>query len=472
MASSRRTTIYEMTTMKTETYNVFDDLATITSQPSRIMAMGVGGAGGNAIEHMWEMQIEGVNLAACNTDSIDLDKLHIAKENRILLDDGNTPGGGAGNRMERGAACASASLDKVRDLFKSRGTEMLFLAAGMGAGTGTGATPVIAELAHELGILTIAIVTTPPVNEGPHRTEQAQRGIDKLRKHVDAMIILNNDAIDELYGHLPATAAFDHANDVIAFAAKGIAEIITHRSNLVHVDFSDVCTVMRGSGNAIMGVATESGEDRADKVVDSVLNSPLFGNTSISGARDVLVNISVSKSDGLTLNEAHRVRDRVQYYAKSEDENGDVRLTNIIWGMSIKPNLNEDDMEVVIVATGFDANNYVTTIKQPVVGKVVEEQSEEPSAEGTKEETPQPETNHIEEPVSTEATATVPTSRRPPVPPIARPVRSFSEFEECKRTPAYIKHDVALSNAKSVHQVSGIEKEGVEETNSAEMKLF
>ena len=467
MASSRRMIIYDLTTIKMENYNVFDDLATITSQPSRIMAMGVGGAGGNAIEHMWEMQIEGVNLAACNTDSIDLDKLHIAKENRILLDDGNTPGGGAGNRMERGAACASASLDKVRDLFKSRGTEMLFLAAGMGAGTGTGATPVIAELAHELGILTIAIVTTPPVNEGPHRTEQAQRGIDKLRKHVDAMIILNNDAIDELYGHLPATAAFDHANDVIAFAAKGIAEIITHRSNLVHVDFSDVCTVMRGSGNAIMGVATESGEDRADKVVDSVLNSPLFGNTSISGARDVLVNISVSKSDGLTLNEAHRVRDRVQYYAKSEDENGDVRLTNIIWGMSIKPNLNEDDMEVVIVATGFDANNYVTTIKQPVVGKVVEKQSEEPSAEDTTEET-----NPIAEPVSTAPTASVPTSRRPPVPPIARPVRSFAEFEECKRTPAYIKHDVALSNAKSVHQVTGIEKEGVEETNSAEMKLF
>jgi hypothetical protein len=162
----------------------------------------------------------------------------------------------------------------------------------------------------------------------------------------------------------------------------------------------------------------------------------------------------------------------VQYYAKSEDENGDVRLTNIIWGMSIKPNLNEDDMEVVIVATGFDANNYVTTIKQPVVGKVVEEQSEEPSAEGATEETPQPETNPVAEPVSTAPTASVPTSRRPPIPPIARPVRSFSEFEECKRTPAYIKHDVALSNAKSVHQVTGIEKEGVEETNSAEMKLF
>ena len=473
-------------TMKMESYNVFDDLATISSQPSRIMAMGVGGAGGNAIEHMWEMQIEGVNLAACNTDQYDLDKLHIAKENRILLGDGDGDGLGAGNRMERGAACATASLDKVRDLFKARGTEMLFLAAGMGAGTGTGATPVIAELAHELGILTIAIVTTPPVNEGPHRNEQARRGIDRLRKYVDAMIVLSNDAINELYGHLPACTGFDRANDVIAFAAKGIAEIITHRSNLVHVDFSDVCTVMRGSGNAIMGVATESGEDRADKVVDSVLNSPLFGNTSISGARDVLINISVSKSDGLTLNEAHRVRDRVQHYAKSEDENGDVRLTNIIWGMSIKPNLNEEDMEVVIVATGFDMNNvHVTTIKQPVVEGVVEESVVElPEKEGvepqnggadettsTAETTPETNTTPAPAPTPTPTPASVSRPPRSPI-PIPRPALNFAEFEACKRTPSYLKHEVALANAKSVHQVSALEKEEAEEANSGEMKLF
>lgn len=480
MASSRRTSIYELMTMKTETYNVFDDLATITSQPSRIMAMGVGGAGGNAIEHMWEMQIEGVNLAACNTDSIDLDKLHIAKENRILLDDGVSPGGGAGNRMDRGAACAAASLDKVRDLFKARGTEMLFLAAGMGAGTGTGATPVIAELAHELGILTIAIVTTPPQNEGPHRNEQAQRGIAKLRRYVDAMIVLSNDAIDELYGHLPASTGFDRANDVIAFAAKGIAEIITHRSNLVHVDFSDVCTVMRGSGNAIMGVATESGEDRADKVVDSVLNSPLLGKTSISGARDVLINISVSKADGLTLNEAHRVRDRVQHYAKTEDENGNVRLTNIIWGMSIKPNLNEEDIEVVIVATGFDENNldnYVKTIKQPddEVVEVVDvpstesaEQKDKNMVEGGSDETTQSQTTPS---TTTPATVIKYPPRSTPA-PIERPARNFFEFEECKRTPAYLKHEVSLVNVKVVHQVSALEKDEAEEANSGEMKLF
>jgi cell division protein FtsZ len=302
------------------------------------------------------------------------------------------------------------------------------------------------------------------------------------------MIVLSNDAINELYGHLPACTGFDRANDVIAFAAKGIAEIITHRSNLVHVDFADVCTVMRGSGNAIMGVATESGEDRADKVVDSVLNSPLFGNTSISGARDVLINISVSKSDGLTLNEAHRVRDRVQHYAKSEDENGNVRLTNIIWGMSIKPNLNEEDMEVVIVATGFDSDNYVKVIKQPVVEGVVEEQpaevveteNVEKQQGGVEETTPNsdtPESNTpTPNPTQTAAPTPEPTSVvRPPrsLPiPIVRPPRSFFEFEDCKRTPSYLKHDVPLANAKSVHQVSAPEMEQTEEANSGEMKLF
>ena len=239
-------------------YSILNDLVSMKSQPSRIMAMGVGGAGGNAIEHMWEMQIEGVNLAACNTDKDDLDKLHIPEENRILL---GGDGLGAGNNADRGAECATQSLDKVRDLLQARGTEMLFLAAGMGAGTGTGATPVIAELAHEMDILTVAIVTTPPSNEGPHRTAQAMAGVERLRKHVDAIIILSNDAINQLYGHLPANAGFARANDVVAFAAKGIAEIITHKSNLVNVDFADVCTVMRGSGSAIMGVATEMGEE-------------------------------------------------------------------------------------------------------------------------------------------------------------------------------------------------------------------
>ena len=429
-----------------DNYTILNDLVSVKSQPSRIMAMGVGGAGGNAIEHMWEMQIEGVNLAACNTDQDDLDKLHIAEENRILL---GGDGLGAGNNSERGAECAVASLDKVRDLLTARGTEMLFLAAGMGAGTGTGATPVIAELAHEMEILTVAIVTTPPSNEGPHRTAQANAGIEKLRKYVDAIIVLSNDAINQLYGHLPAATGFGRANDVVAFAAKGIAEIITHRNNLVNVDFSDVCTVMRGSGSAIMGVATETGEDRADKVIDSIITSPLFGNVSISGARNVLINISVSSSEGLTLNEAHRVRDRVQHHAKTEDENGNERLTNIIWGMSIKPNLAEDEMEVVVVATGFSNENLAKPIiiknneEQDTIKAPVQQPQEERGVVGKPE--PQPER------------APMPKYRPAPA-PITRPSRNFAEFAECKRVPAYIAHGISLTVAAKAHQAAGVEK--------------
>lgn len=432
-----------------EEHSILNDLVTMKSQPSRIMAMGVGGAGGNAIEHMWQMQIEGVNLAACNTDKDDLDKLHIAPENRILMGNGL----GAGNDAEVGAECAIKSIDKVRDLLRARGTEMLFLTAGMGAGTGTGATPVIAELAHEMGILTVAIVTTPPTIDGPRRISQAAAGIEKLRKYVDAIIILSNDAINQLYGDLPLDKSFDRANDVSAFAAKGIAEIITHKSNLVNVDFADVCTVMRGSGSAVMGVASETGEDRAEKVVDKVLISPLFGDISISGSRNVLINISVSRSDGLSLNEAHRVRDRVQHYAKSEDENGKEHLTNIIWGMSIKPNLNEDEMEVVIVATGFNNEGPVPPIdiKNADDGEEGIEEKSVPEAEaGTKTEEGT-ETPKIDTP-------SVPKFRPAPV-PITRPPRNFAEIEECKRTPAYITNGITLTTATKTHQVGSVESE-------------
>lgn len=410
-------------------YSIINDISSIKGVSSPIMAMGVGGAGGNAIEHMWQMNIEGVNLAACNTDKDDLDKLHISPENKIMLGDGL----GAGNIAAIGAEKATESLDAVRALFAARQTKMLFLAAGMGGGTGTGAAPVIAELAHELDILTVAIVTTPPVDEGPHRTEQARQGIEQLRKYVDSLIVLSNDAINELYGDLPLQNSFDRANDVVAFAAKGIAEIVTHKNNLVNVDFADVCTVMRGSGCAIMGVATESGEDRAEKVVDRIITSPLFGNASITGARDVLINISVSSSDALTTSEARRVRHRVQHYAKCEDENGGVKYTNIIWGMSVKPHLDENDMEVIIVATGFPSDNYTQWIFRA----------------------PEPEPSPIEEesleiaPVKREPAHIAPTSNI-----IGRPTRNFDDIEALKRTPAWKAHGVTLTQPIAVKSSS------------------
>ncbi|MBR4850170.1 MAG: cell division FtsZ family protein [Alistipes sp.] len=409
-------------------YSIINDISSIKSVSSPIMAMGVGGAGGNAIEHMWQMNIEGVNLAACNTDQDDLDKLHIPQEHRILLGE---DGLGAGNNSSVGASKATESLDAVRNLFTTCKTKMLFLAAGMGGGTGTGAAPVIAELAHELEILTVAIVTTPPTDEGPHRSEQAKRGIENLRKWVDSIIILSNDAINELYGDLPLQNSFDRANDVVAFAAKGIAEIVTHKNNLVNVDFADVCTVMKGSGCAIMGVATASGEDRAEKIVDMIVTSPLFGNASIAGARDVLINISVADSNNLTADEARRVRRRVQHYAKSEDENGGVKYTNIIWGMSVKPNLGENDMEVIVVATGFPADNGSATIikapdaEQPPV--VVEEAK--------------PETT----PFKRESTMPSSVSNI-----IRRPIQNFDEIEALKRVPAWKAHGITLTQATTV----------------------
>lgn len=405
-------------------YSIINDIASIKSVSSPIMAMGVGGAGGNAIKHMWEMGIEGVNLAACNTDQDDLDKLKIPEDNRILL--GND-GLGAGNNAQVGAEKATESLDAVRNLFAARKTKMLFLAAGMGGGTGTGAAPVIAELAHELDILTVAIVTTPPIDEGPLRTEQAKRGIEQLRKYVDSLIILSNDAINELYGDLSLENSFDRANDVVAFAAKGIAEIVTHKNNLVNVDFADVCTVMRGSGCAIMGVATESGEDRAEKVIDRIITSPLFGNASIAGARDVLINISVASSDALTAGEARRVRNRVQHHAKSEDENGNVKYTNIIWGMSVKPYLGENDMEVIVVATGFSADLYAQQ-----VFKAPEIEAPEVEVEA------KPETNTFKHDIATPA----PVSNA-----IRRPAYNFDDIEELKRTPAWKAHGITLTQA-------------------------
>lgn len=434
-----------------EDFSILNDMDTMKGIQSLIMAMGVGGAGGNAIEHMWKMNIEGVNLAACNTDLQDLEKLHIAKENRIVLGDGL----GAGNIAATGADKALKSLDNIRNLFTARGTKMLFLAAGLGAGTGTGATPVIAELAQEMGILTVAIVTTPPSNDGPHRTEQAEAAIAKLRKYVDSLIILSNDAINELYGSQSMENAYEKANDIVAFAAKGIAEIITHKNNLVNVDFADVCTVMRNSGSAIMGVEIASGEDRAEKVVDKIVTSPLFGDTSISGSKNVLINISVPRSDALTLNEAHRVRDRVQHYAKTEDENGNTRLTNIIWGMSVKPNLSEDDMEVIVVATGFPKE---ATTDGPIIVK-----RDTTDAEPVKS---------IQVPLDPQAKT--PTQRPPFVPPtpaarpapapLVRPSRNFAEIENMKSKPAYITRNVVFSTAVKARPNAASSEENNETT--------
>ena len=271
--------------------DLLDELRAARGNTSIIMVAGVGGAGGNALNNMWNMGITGVNFMVCNTDRDALDNNSIPR--KILLGDGL----GAGNDAARGREAAINALDELRNCFEATGTKMLFITAGMGGGTGTGASPVIAKLAHEMGILTVAIVTSPLKLEGIERYEQAFRGIDELSKYVDSLLVIDNDRIGEMFGKLSLRQAFSKADDVLASAAKGIAEIITVKTALVNVDFADVKKVMAASGRAHMGVATASGEERAREVVEKALQSPLLDSKSIRGAGDILINIATESLD-------------------------------------------------------------------------------------------------------------------------------------------------------------------------------
>ena len=306
--------------------DLVDELRAARGNSSIIMVAGVGGAGGNALNNMWHMGITGVNFMVCNTDRDALDGNAVPR--KILLGDGL----GAGNDAVRGREAAINALDELRNCFEATGTKMLFITAGMGGGTGTGASPVIAKLAHEMGILTVAIVTSPLKLEGVERYEQAFRGIDELSKYVDSLLVIDNDRIGEMFGKLSLRQAFSKADDVLASAAKGIAEIITVKTALVNVDFADVKKVMSKSGRAHMGVATACGEERAREVVELALQSPLLDSKSILGAGDILTC--------------------VQNAASTKDENGNVHSARIIWGASEKPHLG-DSLELVIIATRF-----------------------------------------------------------------------------------------------------------------------
>lgn len=315
---------------------------------SIITVIGVGGAGGNALNYMWNIGITGVNFLACNTDKGALDNLDIPNENKIVMG----PGLGAGNNPEKGAQLAMESLDDIKRYLESHGTKMVFIAAGMGGGTGTGASPVIAKLAHDMGLLTIANVTSPFQNEGPARVEQAEQGIEELRKYVDSLLVIQNDSIREMYGKLPIKKAFGKADDILASATKGIAEIITVKEAYIRVDFADLERVMRGSGRAHMGVASAEGDNRAVEAARRSLCSPLLNRSLISGAKKILLNIAASSIDDISYDEAMEVINYIQEYASYTDEEGHTHIADLIWGISAKP-LPDGVLEVVIVATGF-----------------------------------------------------------------------------------------------------------------------
>ncbi len=325
---------------------------------SMITVMGIGGAGGNAVNHMWEMGIEGVDFIVCNTDQQALDISSV--ENKVRL---GREGLGAGNDPEEGRRATIETLEEIRTRLEALTCRMLFITAGMGGGTGTGASPVVAKLAKEMNILTVAIVTSPLLVEGNIRYNQAIKGIEELRENVDSLLVLNNENILELYGRLPLKEAFCKADDILCSTAKGIAEIITVKSDFINVDFADVCKVMKKSGRAHMSVESASGDNRAFEVANKALNSPLLDHNHISGAKNLLLNFSVSTPNGLVLDEVNEVMRFIQERASTTDEFGDIKNANLIWGTSVKPHLGES-LELVLVATGFsdeeESNNQKT----------------------------------------------------------------------------------------------------------------
>ena len=333
------------------------------NQSNVIKVIGVGGGGSNAINHMFKQGIKGVDFIVCNTDSQALDNSSVP--NKIQLGVNLTEGLGAGANPDIGQQSAIESIADIEKMLDSN-TKMVFITAGMGGGTGTGAAPVIAQLAKERDILTVGIVTLPFLFEGKVRQEQALLGINKLRKQVDSLIVINNNKLREVYGNLGFKAGFSKADEVLATASRGIAEVITHHYTQ-NIDLKDAKTVLSNSGTAIMGSAVASGENRAKEAIMSALDSPLLNDNKITGAKNVLLLI-VSGSDEITIDEIGEINDFIQVEAGHN--------ANIIMGVGEEESLG-DAISVTIIATGFDIeqqNEIVNTAPQKIIHTLEDEQ--------------------------------------------------------------------------------------------------
>jgi len=308
--------------------------------PAFIKVLGVGGGGSNAVNHMFKQGIKGVDFVICNTDVQALDQspvpLKVVLGERVL---------GAGNKPIVGKEAAVMSIDKIKEMLKDN-TQMLFITAGMGGGTGTGAAPIIAQAAQELGILTVGIVTLPFSFEGRRRMEQAKKGIEEFKDFVDTLLVICNDKLRELYGDAGLSEAFAHADDVLTSAAKGIAELITV-PGYVNIDFEDVKTVIEKSGKAIMGSADAEGEGRAHKAIEAAMNSPLLNDNDIKGARNILLYIMTGEEE-IRMDEITEITDYVQSECGGDFE------TDVIWGNGKDANLG-NKLSITIIATGFNS---------------------------------------------------------------------------------------------------------------------
>ena len=334
------------------------------NQSNVIKVIGVGGGGSNAINHMFQQGIKGVDFVICNTDSQALQNSGVP--NKIQLGVNLTEGLGAGANPEIGERAAVESLEDIKRMLDTN-TKMVFITAGMGGGTGTGAAPVIAKMAKEMDILTVGIVTIPFQFEGKMRNEQAQQGIEKLRKHVDSLIVINNNKLREVYGNLGFKAGFSKADEVLSTASRGIAEVITHHYTQ-NIDLRDAKTVLSNSGTAIMGSAEASGKTRAQEAIMKALDSPLLNDNKISGAKNVLLLI-VSGSQEITIDEIGEINDHIQ------NEAG--QCANIIMGVGEDESLGES-IAVTIIATGFNADqqNEITNTEAKKVVHSLEEDND------------------------------------------------------------------------------------------------
>ena len=310
-----------------------------TDSPKIIKVIGVGGGGGNAVNHMYREGIHDVTFVLCNTDNQALAESPVPV--KLQLGRSITQGLGAGNRPERARDAAEESIDDIKEQLND-GTKMVFITAGMGGGTGTGAAPVIARIAKEMDILTVGIVTIPFIFEGEKKIIQALDGVERIAQHVDALLVINNERLREIYADLTFMNAFGKADDTLSIAAKSIAEIITMRGT-VNLDFADVKTILKDGGVAIMSTGFGEGENRVTKAIDDALHSPLLNNNDIFNAKKVMLNVSFCPSSELMMEEMNEIHEFMSKFREGVE---------VIWGVAIDNSL-ETKVKITVLATGF-----------------------------------------------------------------------------------------------------------------------
>ena len=310
-----------------------------TDSPKIIKVIGVGGGGGNAVNHMYREGIHDVTFVLCNTDNQALAESPVPV--KLQLGRSITQGLGAGNRPERARDAAEESIEDIRNQLND-GTKMVFITAGMGGGTGTGAAPVIARIAKEMDILTVGIVTIPFIFEGEKKIIQALDGVERIAQHVDALLVINNERLREIYADLTFMNAFGKADDTLSIAAKSIAEIITMRGT-VNLDFADVKTILKDGGVAIMSTGFGEGENRVTKAIDDALHSPLLNNNDIFNAKKVMLNVSFCPSSELMMEEMNEIHEFMSKFREGVE---------VIWGVAMDNSL-DTKVKITVLATGF-----------------------------------------------------------------------------------------------------------------------